>query len=74
MRSIAPENQATTEGLDRGRERLACGDQNDAKPPFVDAEPEAVRRLLAAAADGSAVVIQVHAQARPREVASGAES
>ena len=74
MRNLAPENEPTTEGLDRNRERLTCGDQDRARPPFVDAEPGTVRRLLAAAADGSALVIKVHAEARPRGVGCGAES
>jgi len=74
MRNIAPESQATTEGLDRGRELLACRDQDHARPPLVDANPEAVRRLLAAAADGSALVIKVQTEARPREAGCGAES
>lgn len=72
MRSIAPENERTTEGLDRGRKRVACGDQDHARPPFVDQEPQVVRRLLAAAADGLALVIKAQGAA-PCAVACGAE-
>jgi hypothetical protein len=74
MRNFAWESEPTTGCVNRDWDRRACGEQDQARPPFVDPEPAAVRRLLAAAADGSAVVAKVHAESRCRAIACGAES